>query len=497
MGTREKIKTVVARFSTASPTPSWAFFIVCVSTLLGLAVGLFIAGFTLLIYCVAWVSTVGFVSTVYRRPQLALLCALLAAASFGFVRASVARQTAHPLSHLVNSETHVVSGLVQASVEEQRRSVRFSVATFSVDGTQQAEKLSVVAEVYPKVRAGDVVELRCRFTAEAAGRRPAAPVCLFPDVDIVRHEPVGWAGILPAARNSVAEKIDVAFPEPAAGFIHGLLLGGSAKLTERLREALTVTGTVHIVALSGFNITIIATFLLFLLRFIGMPRRLQVMVVGLTLTAFVIAVGGQASLIRAAIMGMLVVVAHALGREATVRNSIVLAAVVMVMVDPFILTDDVGFQLSFLATIGIVIFYPRLEVYASRIPKLFGVREALLLTIAAQLLVVPVVVLYFGRLSFIAPLVNAIVVPVIPFIMLFGALGAVGAFVAAPVGQLLGLPAWMAAQFVLWVIQTTARLPYASALVSTALIIPVIIVAFAICLYLLRPAPLVAEKRTL
>ncbi|MFA7286758.1 MAG: ComEC/Rec2 family competence protein, partial [Patescibacteria group bacterium] len=216
---------------------------------------------------------------------------------------------------------------------------------------------------------------------------------------------------------------------------------------------------------------------------------------GLGLIGFVCAVGAQASLVRAAIMGMLVVVSSALGRPSAARNAIVFAAVVMVLVDPFILTDDIGFQLSFLATIGIVIFYPRLEVYAESLPTLFGVREAFLLTVSAQLLVTPLLVWHFGRLSFIAPIVNAVVAPFIPFIMLFGALGAAGAFIAVPLGQLLGLPAWMASQFVLWIIQYTAQVPYAAVLVPAVSIIPLFIVNGVVIWYLLRrPVFLIANK---
>ncbi|MFA7287060.1 MAG: ComEC/Rec2 family competence protein, partial [Patescibacteria group bacterium] len=258
MGTREKIKTIVARFSVATPTPSKAFFLVCVAMLFGAMLGLWVIGFSFISYVIAWSSVIGFVCALYKWPRWALFFAVAAAFSFGFVRSSVARQMADPLLPFADGIVHIVSGIVYQPPQAQRRSVRFSIQTFSVDGIRQSAMLTVVAEPFPVIRAGDVLELRCTFTDEMKGRRPVAPVCLFPDVDIVRHESIGWRGILPAARDGVAERIDEAFPEPVAGFVRGLLLGGSTRLPEILREALLTTGTVHLVALSGFNITIIA-----------------------------------------------------------------------------------------------------------------------------------------------------------------------------------------------------------------------------------------------
>lgn len=271
---------------------------------------------------------------------------------------------------------------------------------------------------------------------------------------------------LVTVREKFSGSLKSVFPNPEEGFIEGLLLGGSAKLDKELREALLITGTTHLIALSGYNISIIVGVFVWLLSVAMIPRRWRFPVVVTALTLFVIMVGGGASVIRAAIMGSLVVLARHLGRMSSIRNVLVVTAALMLLHDPTLLTESLGFQLSFLATMAMIFVVPILETATSSWPRLWGAKEAILMTIAAEIFTLPLLMYTFGKLSIISPITNALVVPFIPYIMLVGFLGGLAGLVHTMLGQMVGFAGWFMAHVVLKSIIHTAALPFAQAQVS-------------------------------
>jgi competence protein ComEC len=177
---------------------------------------------------------------------------------------------------------------------------------------------------------------------------------------------------------------------------------------------------------------------------------------------FTILTGGSASVVRAAIMGILVLLARHEGRMYNVRNALVFAGAVMIFINPKILRFDIGFQLSFLATAGLVWLAPVFEKALKNLPKIFGLREILTATLSAQLAVLPLLVVYFGQLSIISPLANLVILLFIPITMLVGFLaGGVGILWLAG-AKIFGWLAWLFLTFEIGAIKFFAGLPLAS-----------------------------------
>jgi len=448
-------------------TPSWVFFFVCLFFLLGIFVASFYSVSLVFLYMVTWLFLLATVLSFKKYPLIFMISLFVLFFILGIFRVARFNQKIEQslLRSLVNKEV-AITGIVSETPISQNKSVRFIFSADIVAGIgkiPKGEKITVIARPYPEVKFGDRLNLSCRIEAEPLFYSANSLKCLFPDVGIEkRNNLYSIRGLLESMRASFTNSISKVFPEPVAGFISGLLVGGTSGLSVEWREALVNTGTIHLVALSGFNITIIAGFLIIILDAIGFSRRLRLIMIGFVLTLFVLMVGAEASIVRAAIMGMLVVTARHLGRQSSPKNSIILAAVIMVFINPTVLLNDIGFQLSFLSTIGIIYLYPILEKWCQNYSNFLKFKEALLLTISAQVFVVPLLLYYFERLSLISPIVNMVVVGPIPIIMLFGFLAGLAGLFITPLGQIIGLGGWISASIVLKIIEYSARFPYAS-----------------------------------
>ena len=206
--------------------------------------------------------------------------------------------------------------------------------------------------------------------------------------------------------------------EPERSLNVGVLIGGHSNLSKDVVSNFNNTGTSHIIAVSGFNITIIVSALAALAYIFG--RRVYFYIGVGTILSFVIITGGSASVVRAGIMGFLLLVSRSVGRQYSVTPALFFAGFIMLVINPKILFWDVGFQLSFAATLGIIYFLPFLSKLCEKLPVIFGVKNLILTTMSAIIATLPIILFNFGTLSFTAPIVNTLILPVVPFAMLFG-----------------------------------------------------------------------------
>lgn len=250
-------------------------------------------------------------------------------------------------------------------------------------------------------------------------------------------------------------------PEPHASFLGGLLLGAKKSIPAELMEKFNTTGMTHIVALSGYNISIIVVAVSFLFS-CYFSRKISFWLSLLCIFLFVILTGMQASCVRAAIMGGLVALARTSGRFSNLTNSLVFAAATMLLINPKILSFDLGFQLSFLATCGIVYFSPYLERFLAWLPEFFQIRQTAIVTLSAQILVIPKILAGFSRVSLVSPFVNLLILPIIPATMFLGFLtGAVGAILPS-FGKIFGYFAFTFLSYEIVVVDFFSKIPYAS-----------------------------------
>lgn len=273
--------------------------------------------------------------------------------------------------------------------------------------------------------------------------------------------------------------VNRSLPEPYSAYINGILLGSRQDIPQSIKDSFNRTSTTHILAISGYNITIIAEALLMAL--VSMMRRRRAFWVSVAvIILFTILTGASASVVRAAIMGLLLLFANGYGRLYDARNGIALAAGLMVFFNPFILIFDIGFQLSFLAVIGLMCFYPILDKKFKNIPNAAGLKETALMTIAAQFLVFPLILYYFHQFSLVSLPANILVLPLMPLTMFFGFLMGVGGLIFAPLGHAVGLFTLALGFYQLGVIKWFGSLSFASLNITISWAVLLVVYCFVV-----------------
>lgn len=221
----------------------------------------------------------------------------------------------------------------------------------------------------------------------------------------------------------VESHLETSLPYPQNNLLVGLLTGSRSGLPAELEDRMRLLGLSHILAISGYNISVIILSVERSLFFLRKKVRYPLIIVGIAL--FTLFVGASAPVLRAAIMGVLGILALRYGRKVNLTNSLLVTAAVMFVADPPIIGQDISFQLSFAATVALIHLAPRLQKFFRFCPEKFGLRENLSLTLAAQIGTLPISLFYFGGLSLIAPLSNILILPLIPATMAFGFFGLV------------------------------------------------------------------------
>lgn len=207
--------------------------------------------------------------------------------------------------------------------------------------------------------------------------------------------------------------------EPAASLVNGVLIGERSNIPEDLARAFQITGLTHILAISGFNITLIINLLIVATG--AWPRGARVTLTLVLIVVFVIITGASASVVRAAVMGILFLLVKNLGRRVKAFKAILLSVAGIVLVEPRLLNFDISFQLSVLATLSLIFYSPFLEgAKAGGWKQLIW--EGMAITLAAQVITLPFIFYHFGTISLISPLANLLIGPLIPLLMLMGVL---------------------------------------------------------------------------
>jgi competence protein ComEC len=296
------------------------------------------------------------------------------------------------------------------------------------------------------------------------------------------HQASRWLGALFAFRERALGRVHAILPEPQASLLAGILLGVETGIPGDLDEAFAATGTSHIVAISGFNLTLIAGLFAALAgRLLPRPFEGPVALGGMWL--YTLLVGASSAVVRAAVMGSVVILARVAERRVHGPTSLAAAALAMSAFNPYVLWD-VGFQLSLAATAGLVLLTDPLTELALRgtgralgekgAKRVVGwLSDAVIVTVAAQITTTPIIVAHFHRLSLVTLFTNALILPAQPFVMFFGGVALVLALILQPLGRIAGWVAWVFLTYTIALVRWTAGFPRAS--VPTGRVGPVLV----------------------
>jgi len=271
-----------------------------------------------------------------------------------------------------------------------------------------------------------------------------------------------------AMRDSFASAIATAVREPAASLGAGYLLGQKQALPQDLQEALVVTGLTHVVVASGYNLTILVRIARRL--FSKVSKYLAALTSVGMVGAFMAITGLSPSMTRAGLVSLLSIWAWYYGRKFHPVTLLLLAASATVLWNPSYAWGDIGWLLSFAAFGGVMILAPLLRAYFYGEQKPSVVAQILGETVAAQLLTAPIILVVFGQFSVIAIISNLIVVPFVPLAMLLTLMAGLGALAAPAAAIIVGWPAQLLLEAMVWVVNQTASIPWAQAKFSVPMV---------------------------
>lgn len=222
-----------------------------------------------------------------------------------------------------------------------------------------------------------------------------------------------------------------------SSLILGIVFGIKQEMPDKFYENLKNTGLMHVIAASGMNITMVGSFLLGVFSAF-LRRKLALILTIFGILVYALLAGLEPSIVRAAIMGILVFFAQFIGRQATAFLGLFIAGFVMLFLNPSLLFD-IGFQLSFMATLGLVYLRP-LFFLSSKLKKLIKksiIGEDIATTLTAQIMTMPIIIVNFGTYAFTSVIANALVLWTVPIIMIFGGISALISFVFDPLSKLI------------------------------------------------------------
>ncbi|XKT75250.1 MAG: ComEC/Rec2 family competence protein [Patescibacteria group bacterium UBA2103] len=438
---------------------------------LGFILGIFcllVGGFSVFIF--GFIAVLGLVCCLfYKRFFIAGL--FLLSLSFGGVYTTLHVEKVEVFHEYLGTNISL-EGKVISEIDERENSVKFVLL-------HEDTKVLVSTEKYSDISFGDVILVEGvlktpeKFETDTGrifhydtylAKDDIFYTVSFANVTRVKDGSFSFRGVLFSIKHFFLHNIQQSIPEPHAALGGGITVGAKQSLGDVLLHAFQVTGLIHIVVLSGYNVTIIAEAIM---RFLGfLPKKISIGLGIVTISLFVILVGAGATIVRAGIMAALALIARATRRTYALTRALIIAGVIMLLFNPLILVYDPSFQLSFIATLGLIHIAPHIEKLFMFLPNTFGLREIVGATIGTQIAVFPLLLYLTGLFSISALPANLLVLPTIPFAMLFTLVA--GIFGGIPgVGVLFGYPAYLLLSYTLYVVEVVSKVP------GAAIVLPV------------------------
>ena len=417
-----------------------------------------------------------------RNRKIAIASFFILGLSFGILRFDIA-DLKHGDFIIENLLEQSISaeGVVVDEPDERENHTKLIVLLDNVSGEKVKSKVLITVDLHPQFSYGDRINIEGNISkpekfADAGGKIFDYPAYLskdgifylmfYPEIEFIS----GGGGSLVkrtlfSFKNKFLESVGRVIPEPQSSLLGGLVVGAKQSLGEKLQDDFRKTGIIHIVVLSGYNVTIVAEAIMRFFSFLPSAAGMTLGIVSIIF--FALMTGASATIVRASIMALLVILARATGRTYTITYALFLAGFFMVLQNPKILVFDSSFQLSFMATLGLINLAPTIERYFKLVPTKWQLREFATATIATQLFVLPLLLYKMGELSIVALPVNMLILAFVPLTMLFGFLTGIVGFVS----MFLSLPfAYITnalLSYELWVVKVFSSLPFASVHVET------------------------------
>jgi len=442
----------------------------CISFLIGIFFASFLSpNFFLIVGMILW--GVIFIRS-FKKVSICILFITLGFFRYWVYLPNIDENSIH---YYRNEKSNVkVQGTIILDPDRRKSKVNYTVSVdkIFIDGLWENVKGRILASypLYPEFDYMDCIEINGRLIEPPEfdgfsyknylSLSSVYSIMQRPYISRVRFARFSIKGFLFSFKNLFEFRLNQMFPEPSASFEAGLLTGSRKGIPDGLLQAFNITGLTHIIAISGYNISLVIVLISSLFK--SASRKIKVPFIIIFIVVFTIFVGSSAAVVRASIMGIVSVMALWFGRQSQVVNALFISAFIMILWNPMTLLYDVGFQLSFLATLGLILMGNNIISWVKFLPERFGIKEAFAMTISAQIFALPIILVNFGRFSLISPVANILIVPLIPFAMFFGFASVVVSTFSFNLGFVFAMPAWLVLEVASEITKLLSKLPMAS-----------------------------------
>jgi competence protein ComEC len=332
-------------------------------------------------------------------------------------------------------------------------------------------KILVSTMSYPIYKYGDIVLLTCKISAPEEfdgfrydrylAKNKIYSLCRYGDIELLENKGNRFYKAALKIKSKIRNVIKKSLYEPEAGLLLAILLGDKSGIRDDLREEFSQVGISHVMAISGMHIGIILGIVTYALLFFGFWRWQAYYISSVLLVVYVIIIGAPPSAVRATFMCCLVMIALYKGRINRMINSLLFAAVVILLINPRLLRDDVGFQLSFLAVLGIIYIFPILK---SQIPielykKYQKIIDLALVSVSAQFFTLPIIIYNFSIVSSVSIVANLLILWILPVLMTISIFAITLSLLLPSVAQFIFFPVRLIFEYILFVCDFLLKIP--------------------------------------
>ena len=347
-----------------------------------------------------------------------------------------------------------------------KNSQRFAVKT------NEGNLIQVATNYFDQLKYGDnlIIEGKIQKITDSYGDYMRVRKIFYqaknPKIEFVNNTvPSKFKLALISIKNLCIEKINSLLPQPQSFLGAGLILTGKGSLDSDLQNEFKRVGLIHIVVLSGFNVSIVAVLVMSILGFL--PPIVRFVIGMFFMTCFCLMVGGGASIMRSLFMNAVAIFGKTMNLKYDPLKGLFIAGLIMMVFNPMLLFFDPSFQMSYMATFGLTFLSEKISKHLSFLPEKFGVKETMAATISTQIAVTPLIMHFSGIVSLISLFTNIVVLPFIPYTMLFVATSMFLSFVSIFAAQIFSFVAYILLTYELWIVHFSAGLPFAAIEFST------------------------------
>ena len=462
-------------------TASKIFFCFCIAFIIGIGISSFVK-FSLPVLLVFLILGLVLISVFWSYKKIAVLGFCIIFLVLGIWR----HQTAE--LKFVNDElrkyndkeekiTLIGEIISEPDIKGKSIQLKFGVSQIqSENGSRSIEgKVLVAAGRYPEYQYGDRLKIKGYLQTpplfegfnyqDYLKKDGIYSVMSWPEIELSgRNSGNPIYKILFSFKNKFKKTAQSFISPPQEGILEALIFGDEENIPKDWKEKLNITGLRHITAVSGMNITIISFLILSFALNLGLWRKQAFLVSIFLIFLYILMIGAPPSGVRAGIMAGLLMTAQYFGRLSRAGRAIIFAGTLMLIINPFLLRLDIGFQLSFLATIGIIYLQKFFTDFLKKIPdpKIFPIKTTLVTTFSALLFTLPILIYNFGYFPLLSPAANILIVPFLAFftilIFIFGIAGIIFPFL----GWIFSLPIWLCLTYIVKIIDFFSRIPFAT-----------------------------------